>query len=141
MAAGYEEEQDTLGIPLYSSSTVSVEQDYWDNSITLNAKEIYRNWEEPIGSWTNWKTIYRKVIEVTLPTLTGSWQEVADAPDDMELMTNIRAVGTNHRQYPRYEGTSYYLQFDVTSTKIKVRGAGYNGAVLYIIMEYTKTTD
>ena len=87
MSVGYEEEQNTLGIPLFSSSTVTVEKDNEGNSITLKAKENYSEYEEEIGTWIDGKPIYRKVFIGNMTNTVDQWVNLQkcnlDHPQDI----------------------------------------------------------
>ena len=147
MSVGYEEEQNTLGIPLFSSSTVTVEKDNEANSITLKAKENYSEYEEEIGTWIDGKPIYRKVINNYFNDEYNNWYPIGSINN---LKTVIKVAGMikqkddgNFIDFPRcstFDNTSSDLYINGTTGEVNVRIGKATGD-LNLIVEYTKTTD
>lgn len=137
MSVGYEEEQNTLGIPLFSSSTVTVEKDNEANSITLKAKENYSEYEEEIGTWIDGKPIYRKVSNVTISN-KSTWTSLISI-SNLDKLINVYGFCKNVT-LPRYESSNYYVQFLFENNYLKYMANGTSGSA-FIVTEYTKTTD
>lgn len=137
MSVGYEEEQNTLGIPLYSSSTVSIEQNDGNNGITLKAKENYSEYEEEIGTWIDGKPIYRKVSNVTISN-KSTWTSLISI-SNLDKLINVYGFCKNVT-LPRYESSNYYVQFLFENNYLKYMANGISGSA-FIVTEYTKTTD
>lgn len=137
MSVGYEEEQNTLGIPLFSSSTVTVEKDNEANSITLKAKENYSEYEEEIGTWIDGKPIYRKVSNVTISN-KSTWTSLISI-SNLDKLINVYGFCKNV-MLPRYESSNYYVQFLFENNYLKYMANGTSGSA-FIVTEYTKTTD
>lgn len=147
MSVGYEEEQNTLGIPLYSSSTVSIEQNDGNNGITLKAKENYSEYEEEIGTWINGKPIYRKVFHNYFNDEYNNWYSIGNI-DNLE--TVIKATGMikqkndgNFIDFPRcsiFDNASNDLYINGKTGEVNIRIGKATGD-LSLIVEYTKTTD
>lgn len=137
MSVGYEEEQNTLGIPLFSSSTVTVEKDNEANSITLKAKENYSEYEEEIGTWIDGKPIYRKVSNVTISN-KSTWTSLISI-SNLDKLINVYGFCKNVT-LPRYESSNYYVQFLFENNYLKYMANGISGSA-FIVTEYTKTTD
>lgn len=150
MSVGYEEEQNTLGIPLFSSSTVSVEKDNEANSITLKAKENYSEYEEEIGTWIDGKPIYRKTFAISgFPTFTDNKYTFSHNIANFGLCVKIYGVlyDTGNKCYFNLpyvgRGTADIMLYS-SSSLIYVEQQPYGNNRLkdfYITIEYTKTTD
>lgn len=137
MSVGYEEEQNTLGIPLFNSSTVTVEKNNEANSITLKAKENYSEYEEEIGTWIDGKPIYRKVSNVTISN-KSTWTSLISI-SNLDKLINVYGFCKNVT-LPRYESSNYYVQFLFENNYLKYMANGISGSA-FIVTEYTKTTD
>lgn len=104
--------------------------------------------ENKIGLWVDNKPIYRDIISCNLGTLSTSWQTLTNLPANFKQLVDLRAVNdfsqtSKNRLYPRYENSNWFVAFDVDSTNstINVMGKGYDNSDIYLIVEYTKTTD
>ncbi len=154
MSVGYEEEQNTLGIPLFSSSTVTVEKDNEANSITLKAKENYSEYEEEIGTWIDGKPIYRKVFIGNMTNTVDQWVNLQkcnlDHPQDIiKIEGTIKNTKSDKRvlSINAYETSSYKIAFSYLGNtdylQCYVTGWTYTtfGFKYIVIIEYTKTTN
>ena len=103
---------------------------------------VYSTTEQMIGTYLS-QPLYRKVYtSLNFGTLSGSWKTFTTAPSNLETLVNIYGTDTsNNRPYPRYEGSDYYILFDINGGNIRVKGEGYDNASLNLVVEYTKTTD
>ena len=156
MSVGYEEEQNTLGIPLFSSSTVTVEKDNEANSITLKAKENYSEYEEEIGTWIDGKPLYRKVIKLTSYEPTQDI-DITELNFETIMIKDLLIKYKNDSTIwfrPRYTwgtNTNEFLEAYIIGKNLRFR---YGNALLDVlnktgnvfyytiaILEYTKTTD
>ena len=123
---------------------------------------IYSKTEEvAIGTWIDGKTIYRKVFEMTIrsdiqngtPTITSiehgieNFNELVDLRcinKSSSMKTSIGAYGlfpTNLTMLSSWNNIkNYSIRPTVTSSKIMIdAGIQWKGAVITVIVEYTKT--
>ena len=114
-----------------------------------NKSNIYSTNETRIGTWINGKPIYRKVINVGQPSISsGSTYRYNHGISNIELIVTQRAfwVNSNSDTYfamPYINGATNTSIERITTSEvyIKATGEGWQGHTLYIILEYTKTTD
>lgn len=106
----------------------------------ISAENRYSTSEIEIGKWIDNKPLYRIVKQETLPTLSGSWQQLSNVSNlNINKIIDIKGIDiTTNRQYPRYESSNFYLQFDYNNGYIRINGKGYSGTI-YLIIEYTKS--
>lgn len=111
---------------------------------------IYSTTEKRVGTWINGKPIYRKVVSQPVSNWTGN-KDINLGVSNVDVFTNARvlidtdiytAVGNTQGS------TSYYLRnwvFRKTSTNNTVTVVnGLNTSItgiIYVVIEYTKTTD
>lgn len=108
--------------------------------------EYFSTDEVRIGEWIDGKSIYRKVIQTTLPSATSSWTVIANlGVSNIENIINFRGWfswgGEQFFVIPMGEG-SYFINLRMTkSGNIECVRNGWDALPAYIIVEYTKTTD
>lgn len=115
----------------------------------MNDRTIYSTDEKVIGTWIDGKPLYRKVFTTTMPSTNNSWVNVVNLLQvDMITKLNGILVGADGRKIyiPNYESTEYHysLSYQPSTNAIQVYGNGsisFGGRPLYVIIEYTKTTD
>lgn len=122
-----------------------------------NNLEIYTQVERKIGCWINGKTLYRKVINVPISIFNSagptSFQYNHDI-DNLEYCIEMRAFwyksgSRRTRQFPtKYYGSDVWTgQINVNNTYIifevgeSVISDIKDSTILYVVLEYTKTTD
>ncbi len=111
--------------------------------------EVYSINEQRIGTWIDGKPLYRKVMTITVPTVTTPGTAV----------TNKKSIGSNiDTAYVKFGyvvflngrwtlpvlGDTYFTQTFVNDAKeLNCRSTfnSLNGSTAYVIIEYTKTTD
>lgn len=116
----------------------------------VNGLETYSTDEVRIGTWIDGKPIYRRTITTTVPNINNQWAAVVSNITGIDNITKLNGiiVGGDGRKIsiPYYESTSYFysLSFQPNANQIQIYGNGaaaFSGKTLYIIVEYTKTTD
>ena len=141
------------GTPL-SAENLNQMQDNIEDAIEevrdeLSPSTTYTTEEQKIGTWINGKPIYRKVIKQIVNNINGS-VDINLGTTDVEVFINGRVlVDTNeYTSIVNSQSTStYYIRnfvFRKTSSNNTVSVAtnmsGISGTI-YVILEYTKTTD
>lgn len=121
------------------NQTKQYSKDYTDNK----AKETYSTNEIVVGTWIDGKPIYRKVI--TSNSITG---ETVNIPHNIEnvktfIKANIFATNLDRIFYPSYNSpfTIYISKIDPTNIIANISSAFNINWYVYIVLEYTKTTD
>lgn len=105
----------------------------------------YSTEEVAIGKWFG-KPLYRKVVQVTLPSTTSSWTVIANlGVNNVENVINFRGWfswgGDQFFVLPMSEG-AYFINLRMTkSGNIECIRNGWDALPAHIIVEYTKTTD
>lgn len=113
---------------------------------SLLPKISYSNTEQVVGTWTDNKPVYRKVIYIaSLPNATTS--TIALNISNLKDIVSINGVATNGTIYfmiPSYraDDTAGIEMFIDISNGITIKtGQDRTGFHANIILEYTKTTD
>lgn len=125
----------------------SGEQDsLWDKIGILYNRDNYSTTEQVIGTWIDGKPLYRKVATVSAITGNNTWKSVDNAPTNVR--TYINAYGYLFNQQT---GVCTYkvpfaqpnnLQYAVClHSNQYLAGTGVDGLGMFIVYEYTKTTD
>lgn len=141
-----------------SLATIQVEEGSTASTYThfqnLDGYDNYSTNETRIGTWINGKPIYRKIITKTSFTVGETTN--THGISNIDFIVNVRGVGirTNGEQefLPTVvppSGMQYYQIsiYDVTKTQYRMYMGSYTQAgnqkleTLYLIFEYTKTTD
>jgi hypothetical protein len=117
------------------------------NSINeLKEREVYSTSEVKTNKvWINNEPIYRKVVQTTTSSsAVAGWTNLSKI-DDIDLLINISGYINSSSNIktpvPRYESTNYYIQFLLNNGYIQYRMSGFLSLPIYLIIEYTKTTD
>lgn len=119
-----------------------------DDGLTCGSEcgEVYSTEERRIGTWIDGKPVYRRVFHTTVPANANSWAPIAHV-EDVEIVTELRGINKNAPGYwnPVPASTTGWtsLLFDPSDGSIKWNAsvATHAGTPLYVILEYTKTTD
>ena len=129
-----------------NADTFNTMQDNIEDAI--EEKQTYSTEEQVIGTWTNGKPLYRKVISTTLPN--GS--------TDIVVANNIQIMFLDKGYFNAPSGSNnrYFTLPFINDSQQRVLGwslpstnsfhlvneiSSYNGYTCYLIMLYTKTTD
>ena len=125
------------------------------NASDVTEKTTYSTTEKAVGTWINGETIYRKVINVTDLTPSGTdTKTIAHGISNLDKVTNIKCVAcsivgmffdfNNYTWYDQDTQSWNTLHTFVDDTDIQViyNGAAYLNFVedAYFILEYTKTS-
>lgn len=112
--------------------------------------DVYSTREQRIGTWTNGKPLYRKVVECGY--LNAGNQTISHNIKDIDEITDVIASFRNEnigtwfpipRAYPT-DMEKFGVSIDVGKSDITLtNGSNYNGTIFLAraIIEYTKTTD
>lgn len=129
---------------LTNSYSTSTSEGYTANYV--NGLNTFSTTEKRIGTWTDGKPIYRKVMTGTKISSTD-----LTFPAIINIETVVRLEGylkanTGGSVYPLtyYGSTEIYANIEVTSAGVvTVHSAttGYSNGDITVIVEYTKTTD
>lgn len=105
----------------------------------IDKKNNYSSQEQVIGIWGG-KPLYRKLITGTFPTLSNSWQNIAEVGKNLKIK---KISGTiDYLTLPIYINADYHINFQYASTGyIDVLGKGYDNVNFELVVEYTKTAD
>lgn len=105
----------------------------------------YSTTEKRIGTFSNGKPLYNKIINSTLNSAVNSWKLLDNSLSEQFVVRYSGYI------YDSINNAYYMLPFDTATTHIwfKFRDgisvahndANYNGVSLCLIIEYTKTTD
>lgn len=109
------------------------------NAPSLNAVEkllSYSTDEQIVGKWTDGKPIYRKVIS---HTITGNTTEHEPHNiSNVERAISIRFSLIN--QYGVFQTSDPTINVNMDTSQISISSEWATG-LMYVILEYTKTTD
>ena len=116
----------------------------------------YSTTEQKIGTWINGKTLYRKVINVPISSITGAGTMISHGVSNLECaVSHYCAWYDTQAETWRNMPSSYFGSLD-WSSQVLVRTDGNlyfeigpsaltrlqtKGKDLFVIIEYTKTTD
>ncbi len=107
--------------------------------------EVYSTTEQKIGVWVDTKPIYRKVINTIAPSEIATWTTVGILSNLDELINIYGSLtGADGRKLtlnsgePGYEICTTYLSPNI---EMKIGADNWANKKVYIIIEYTKTTD
>lgn len=163
-------EGDYLEVIVYAATTFIVNSNYAnlsfvrikeagndtvDNFIVNDAQE-YSTTEQKIGTWINGKPLYRKVISIPVSSITGAGTMIAHGVSKLDLALPPKCSwydtqAETWRSMPisyfgsldwasqvlvRTDGNLYFEIGPSALTRLQTKGRD-----LYVVMEYTKTTD
>lgn len=124
--------------------------DIYEKFIKKDEGEVYSTEEVRIGTWTDGKPLYRKVIKVT-PTISNSEYskyEFTHKITNIDVITKVDAFTKNNYgetwPLPNMSSSSSgtgIKSVDRTKVIIYSMREGWSGWDFYITLEYTKTTD
>lgn len=110
-----------------------------------SAGEVHSTEETRIGTWIDGKPLYRKVIELTLPsTASGSSSYSGHTlPAEINPVNYYgMCISTNGHKMPLYGGNYTYAVINPANQIYVAAFQGdYASALLILTVEYTKTTD
>lgn len=116
------------------------------------SQDIYSTEEQVIGKWIDGKPLYRKVFVATSPSKTNSGVVIGDN-QDFDNVTNIYGIliakdGSRNAINMYYDSTASictYVSSNYVGNKVVVKvthpGDNYLSRPVYVVVEYTKTTD
>lgn len=112
----------------------------------INKLQKYSTEEQVIGTWSDDKPIYRKVVNVgNLPNAAA--KDVPHNISNLECMITMRGNannGTNFINIPNVHAGDFINQVALFCTKDNIRitaGSDRSAYIGYVILEYTKTND
>lgn len=105
--------------------------------------------EQVIGTWIDGRPLYQKVVTGTVTSI-GTWKNINHGIDNIDycqsfgilqytsnnVVTNLCLGG--------YAANNHYSSLEVGPTSVGImiaNNGAFSGASLYIILQYTKTTD
>lgn len=113
----------------------------------FNNKQTYYLYEHVVGTWIDGKPIYRKVFYNYFNDEYNNWYSIGSITN---LQTVIKVAGMikqkndgNFIDFPRcstFDNTSSDLYINGSTGEVNIRNGKATGD-LYLIVEYTKTTD
>lgn len=128
---------------------------------TINRSDIYDTTEKVVGKWTDGRPVYQKVFSDTIPNATDStlgaknialnlsiknviksecW--VYDSTTGMYSKLNaINHTSDNYALRPIYYTIYNNVSSNPNRWKLTNYSTDYNGKDVYLILQYTKTTD
>lgn len=101
---------------------------------------IYSTSEQVVGTWTNGKPIYRKVFVGNLGSTANSWADIGTIGSNISEIVSMHGVVGNYLPVPVYISNAYFVALQWNGTKLQGITAGYTGAAIKVIVEYTKTS-
>lgn len=138
----------TLDSAVSTSSTNGVENQAITNYVNTKSLEVYSTTETRIGTWTDNKPLYRKVLPITTPNSTSNTQiETFDSTYNIQnyygkvlIASSQQFLDINFYFSAEYNIATYVIQ-NTHAINMKVGSNSYTSQDGYIILEYTKTTD
>lgn len=119
--------------PTLNAPSISAVKGYVDN---------YSTTEKIIGTWTNGKPLYRRVLTGTKVSGTDLSLSVGS---NLDKATKIVGIMKNRYVMPFYESSTVYVRIEFYDNdgiiKIKSGTSSYSNGDVIVIVEYTKTTD
>lgn len=124
--------------------------EYISNQFPLSSDNIdsatYTTAEQVVGTWTNGKPIYRRVININNPSTTNTnYVQFGDEFQDLVSLRGVMFSSTGHRvPIPQTDSSSTYAVLFVSDGNTLRGRFSFAGAVptsVFVIMEYTKNTD
>lgn len=118
------------------------------NSINeVNNKFNYSTSEQVIGKWSNGKLVYRKVLNIGTPSdkRTYPTHGISNLENVIKLYGFCYTDGTTRQTIPMTYTNWEIFAYDITDTAFTLNFStnqwNANPTNVYIIFEYTKTTD
>lgn len=122
---------------------------------TIAKNGIYSTDEIVVGRWINGKPIYRRVLSLTTPNVTGETKSIGsfNAPIGKLIKINFMVDLTNYIAWvpvPQMMSAdsfgnivTAYLEYNGNTNKIMVTitNSAYKSRPIDVIVEYTKSTD
>ena len=119
-----------------------------ENSTKINNLSTYSTNEQVIGIWIDGKPIYRKVYQGTTSSTDGGNATISSGITNLDTIIRMEGYIKNDAlwwsinadfQSPNYYSSCHYTYND-NLINIKV-GARLVSSPVFVILEYTKTTD
>lgn len=117
------------------------------DSEMLVSKNVYSTGEVVIGEWLG-KTLYRKVVQINYPSgsTTGSQSAGISNVDNITKVETLIHKQSSQNDYESnyYSSSSEYLRvfYRKNTGNLEIRSASTpNPYIIYVTLEYTKTTD
>lgn len=128
-----------------TSSTKPVENQAITNYVNEKSLEVYSETETIVGRWVDGKPLYRKVF--IIPTTNDMNLEYLHGLTNLDkyyINNGVSILFGNNESLPVnwYWTSSDYARCWMNSTKLRWRcPANVGNRTLYLVVEYTKTTD
>lgn len=113
---------------------------------SLDTSNTYSTTETAVGTWTDGKTIYRKVITHTTALPSGN-TNIAHGITNLGMITNFRAnyyTASGNVRSDQYVSNNYYVFVNgINDTNVTINvSASYNNSFTktIIVLEYIKST-
>ena len=132
-----------------NGSTVSSPPSGSINAITYGVNK-YSTSEQIVGEWIDGKPIYRKVVNVGSVNAGGN-KQIDNVVTNRNILVSIKGTAYSSA-FNQYYGipnahssiSDYYINALLVGNNLQVRaGSGFTNGIntVYVIIEYTKTTD
>lgn len=109
----------------------------YEKRIKTLEDNVYSTNEVRIGTWTDGKPLYRKVVTATTPSKGSDWINIAKISNDINIK-KIQALLGGYLPIPLYITVAYYAIYQIVNGNIQMNVAGYTNNSVEFIIEYTK---
>lgn len=109
----------------------------YEKRIKTLEDNVYSTNEVRIGTWTDGKPLYRKVVTATTPSKGSDWINIVKISDDINIK-KIQALLGGYLPIPLYITVAYYAIYQIVNGNIQMNVAGYTNNSVEFIIEYTK---
>lgn len=110
------------------------------------SSHTYSTTEQVVGTWINGKPIYEKTYQLTAPSTASSTNIIDTAALNIDLMIKLEGIIKVASNTTLTGGNSFILwerhsTSDGNKIAAQVSNSSYWGGAMYVILQYTKTTD
>ena len=120
-----------------------------DDDNVISSEEIYSTTEKIIGTWINGKPIYRVVFVIDLSDYSGQDLWIAHNLTNMDFFWINQGESKLTNSSETIPPTFYYgsnsdwarLAINTSNIRFKYTNSSISSYILYVVIEYTKTTD
>lgn len=109
----------------------------YEKRIKTLEDNVYSTNEVRIGTWTDGKPLYRKVVTATTPSKGSDWINIVKISNDINIK-KIQALLGGYLPIPLYITVAYYAIYQIVNGNIQMNVAGYTNNSVEFIIEYTK---
>lgn len=141
-------------IQIEKGSTATTYEAYITPTINVDSEDIYvkgqndfySKQEQRIGTWIDGKPIYRKVAQISYASGSTTASQSFDLPN-LDIITKIDTLILTQGSQDKFESSYYssssdYLRVFYRGGNLEVRSSSTpNPYIIYVTLEYTKTTD